>query len=853
MTTGDQRQTASTGHDNATIQQMAETMQKMQEDMDALRAEKETWRTERETMQSQIQALHQEVTTERSKARQTEKGTLASVARCLNMDDADEEEYDEEIEVENPNPENPKNNEEPVDENDAGGHKKDTGHKQNKKKKKTHKPSKSRSNATETMRKELFDLKEIVKRIPGVPKPLEKATPLSYADSPFCDNIALVETPKRFAVPAMKAYDGTTDPQEHVAQYKQRMFTVPITRELREPCMCKGFGSTLTGPALQWYVGLPNGSIETFADLVDAFNLQVASSRVFEKTTSDLYKIVQGFREPLRDYFTRFNREKVTITNCDTPTAIEAFRRGLEKDSPLYDELTKYPCKTLDDVQAKAMAQVRLEEDKRERDDKYYRPNRKILTTRTRDYRPYTRDSRDVREDTRINSTQEYADWRKDPNLPPTYDSYDFTITPSAMMREFTRMGDIVKWPVKSNKPKANPESKLWCDFHGDYGHKASDCVALRKEIQYLVKKGHLTEFMPNKMATHDKTSPKLPPPPPYQKVINFIAGGLEVCGATYSQAKRISRRTEKQVATISERADDTDPLVFDGRDREHINEPQQDALVISLPVGNCLIKRIMVDNGSAANIMTKHTLQEMGLAESDMIKKSTILVGFSGETKKTVGEITLPTYAQGVNILTKFLIIECDSTYNIIMGRPWIHDLQVVPSTFYQVLKFPTPWGVQKIRGDQATARECYKTCMKPTVQHEAQTTPSPVMTGPEKLTEVSLDTGDKKVLIGDDLSPTIESHLVDFLTTRLDAFAWEHEDITGISADVITHKLNVDPDHKPVQQRRRKFAAERNKIINDEVSRLLKTEMIREVDYPEWLANVVIVQRRMASGESA
>ena len=90
--------------------------------------------------------------------------------------------------------------------------------------------------------------------------------------------------------------------------------------------MCKGFGSTLTGPALQWFVSLQNGTITSFADLVDAFNLQFASSRRFEKTTSYLYHVVQKLREPLRDYLSRFNKEKVTITNCDIPTAIEAFR-----------------------------------------------------------------------------------------------------------------------------------------------------------------------------------------------------------------------------------------------------------------------------------------------------------------------------------------------------------------------------------------------------------------------------------------------------------------------------------------------------------------------------------------------
>ncbi|KAL8156935.1 hypothetical protein AgCh_001876 [Apium graveolens] len=115
-----------------------------------------------------------------------------------------------------------------------------------------------------------------------------------------------------------------------------------------------------------------------FTDLVYAFNLQFATSRVFEKTTTDLYKIVQRYREPLRDYLTRFNREKMAITNCDVPMAIGAFRRGLERDSPLYDELTKYPCRTMDDVQAKVLAQVRLEEDKRKAD-------RQILSPKSED------------------------------------------------------------------------------------------------------------------------------------------------------------------------------------------------------------------------------------------------------------------------------------------------------------------------------------------------------------------------------------------------------------------------------------------------------------------------------------
>ncbi|KAJ0509715.1 putative nucleotidyltransferase, Ribonuclease H [Helianthus annuus] len=75
---------------------------------------------------------------------------------------------------------------------------------------------------------------------------------------------------------------------------------------------------------------------------------------------------------------------------------------------------------------------------------------------------------------------------------------------------------------------------------------------------------------------------------------------------------------------------------------------------------------------------------------------------------------------------------------------------------------------------------------------------------------------------------------------------FAWKHEDMTGISKDVITHKLGIDRSFKPVQQKIRKFAPERNIIIQEEVDRLLKSKMIREVKFPRWLANVVVVQKK-------
>ena len=65
------------------------------------------------------------------------------------------------------------------------------------------------------------------------------------------------------------------------------------------------------------------------------------------------------------------------------------------------------------------------------------------------------------------------------------------------------------------------------------------------------------------------------------------------------------------------------------------------------------------------------------------------------------------------------------------------------------------------------------------------------------------------------------------------------------GIDPAIITHRLNVSPSFKPVKQKRRSFAPERQKAINEEVGKLLQAGAIREVEYPEWFANVVLVKK--------
>ena len=88
-------------------------------------------------------------------------------------------------------------------------------------------------------------------------------------------------------------------------------------------------------------------------------------------------------------------------------------------------------------------------------------------------------------------------------------------------------------------------------------------------------------------------------------------------------------------------------------------------------------------------------------------------LVGFGGMKAQLVGTITLPivvgSYPQQIAKEVNFLIVDCSSSYNAIIGRPTLNRWKAVTSTYHLSVKFPTEYGVGQVQGDQLAVRECY------------------------------------------------------------------------------------------------------------------------------------------------
>ncbi|XP_048623808.1 uncharacterized protein LOC125592590 [Brassica napus] len=259
------------------------------------------------------------------------------------------------------------------------------------------------------------------------------------------------------------------------------------------------------------------------------------------------------------------------------------------------------------------------------------------------------------------------------------------------------QMGQQVKWPQKMKAPDSFRNPGFW--------------------------KGHLREFLSEKAKGHlskettGKPTEAVPVLPPRQdRVIHVISGSSKISGISHAAVKKSTWNAKHSLEAAKPKRQlvRTDEISFMAKEQEKVLTPHHDALVISLTLANCLVKRILVDNRSSGNIIFQAAYMDLGLEKGALTWRVTPLIGFSGEVKQTAWEITLPVYAEGVNMPTKFLVVDFDSSYNIILGRPWINRMGTVPSTLHQMVKFPTPWGIKAIRGDQEYSRSCYQTTLK-------------------------------------------------------------------------------------------------------------------------------------------
>ena len=132
-------------------------------------------------------------------------------------------------------------------------------------------------------------------------------------------------------------------------------------------------------------------------------------------------------------------------------------------------------------------------------------------------------------------------------------------------------------------------------------------------------------------------------------------------------------------------------------------------------------MKRVMVDQGSTAEIMYPDLYKGLSLKAEDLTPYSSPLVSFEGKVIIPKGQIRLPVQTDSKTVEVDFIVVDAYSPYTAIVARPWLHILGAVSSTLHQKIKYPSEGQIEEILGDQDMVRQC----MVAAIQHKLKAEP--------------------------------------------------------------------------------------------------------------------------------
>ena len=403
----------------------------------------------------------------------------------------------------------------------------------------------------------------------------------------------------------------------------------------QDPIRCRAFAITLKGPALAWFNRLPSSAISSFTKLSIAFVSHFIKARTYRKSSYHLLTIKQSSQESLRSYVQRFNAESLKVDILYEKFAITAFiaRLGVQSKDLMFS-ISKNPEASMAEVLAKIEKYINGEEALLSKQRSSSTQKEKSRGDKKRERSPKTQAHRD-RSPRRNRENRERSPKRRgnirdrlgppQPELQQQYSPRQYTpltTSGSQVLRE-VQHEKFLRWPSQIKSDPVKRDNTKYCEFHRDHRHRTDDCIQLRKEIEYLIRHGHLRCYVAS------EGQEQVQPPPPRQPTpaqhqpplgeIHVISGGFAGGGESSSARKahlgniRLGETLEVQTVSKIPRLDTT--ITFSDFDMEGCQHPYDNPLVIKAIVANKKIQRVLVDNGSSTDIIFASVSTKWALA----------------------------------------------------------------------------------------------------------------------------------------------------------------------------------------------------------------------------------------------
>ena len=595
---------------------------------------------------------------------------------------------------------------------------------------------------------------------------------------------------------------------------------------------CKMLMSTLSGMTLEWFVSLLDRHITNFDQFVALFKEQYLVNKAPTRLSYDVFDVKQYQGESMKDYLNRFGVQVVRLKPTDEAMIVHAFVKGMLA-RPFSESLLRFYPKTFTEIRRRALAHI-VADDRVTQKQGLVGPARPRAATRPPPMWVHEAATEKKGAEKPYERTHTRMRARRDPPL-----RHNFRVE----LKELIAIPNIaakLKVPAKTDK-KMGPNKNAWCEFHQVNGHHLCNCLALAHQLDELVKNGFLKDYLqePQDDQVLVAAGTDQGHEVPIHREVNTISGGFSGGGSTASQRKKYARGVTAEEVLQTNLIPDVD-LTFTKADLQDVVPHDNDLVVISLVTTGRRVRRVLVDQGSSADVMFLTTFKQLRLSMDQLRPYTGCLYGFAGDEVVVRGHIELRTmFTDGTSSRTaniRYLVVDAPSAYNILLGRPALNRLGAVPSTRHMKMKLPSLGGALiTIKSDQKEARRCYKNSLKTKKWVFSVTTKPPREDGvtcEEIVREtrpkpvggvVEKEIGGKMFKLGRSLSKESQYQVAGVIARHLDAFAWTNADMLGIDPNFLCHRLTMDPKVRPVRQRRRKFNGEKRQVIREETKKLL------------------------------
>ncbi|RVW18051.1 hypothetical protein CK203_113340 [Vitis vinifera] len=535
------------------------------------------------------------------------------------------------------------------------------------------------------------------------------------------DGLPVASLPAKFKMPEIERYTGIGCPRIHLRLYS----TVMRAHGLDKAQMIMLFPMSLSGATQRWFASLDVSRRRTWDDLAQEFLRQFAFNTVIDVSRRELEALRPSERDQIsmimKSLQPRFARHLMGFPHVDFGSLVQALygieegiARGLWPDSSPLDSKGKKPAIGQRPGDVSAISTVRTEAPQILSDN--WTDFWSLLSAITPCARP----------------PAHYPQPRA-PLAPRPMRQFSQLGMP--LSRAFQKLMEGGLLTALAPRPPPQPlppqfRMDLHCAYHQGPGHDTDRCSSLKHAIQDLIDQGLVNLGQPSVTTNPlpDHTTHSVPPPTGGIHHMDFVQDDVihmlrsddglpemivpdddyEIVmthsGRIAQTAPPVTRpfggtdsREEIRVETSTTpeglihmmTADRATCIVFSADDLPPEGSDHTRPLYITVVCSGHRVPSVLLDNGSALNVFPLATAIALGFAPSDFGPSTQTVRAYDSTQREVMGTLTIDLLIGPTIFSILFQVLRIPASFNLLLGRPWIHQARAIPSSLHQKVKF--------------------------------------------------------------------------------------------------------------------------------------------------------------------